>query len=132
MGAGGGDLEGPLGALLALDVAQVGQGPEGRHDGGLRPGHHLRALEVVGELDQRARRQNIDVAARPGGLGAAGSGADQAVPAAVGGDGRGQNAGDRGDRAVEGEFAQHRVAVRGASAGIAPMAAMMPSAIGRS
>ena len=37
-------------------------------DGGLRPRHHLDALEVVRELDQRARREHLDVAARPGGL----------------------------------------------------------------
>ena len=131
MGAGRGDLEGALGAFLALDVAQVGQGGRGRHDRGFGPRQHLRALEMVGELDQRARRQDLDVAAGPGGFRAAGFGADQAVPALIGRHGGGKHAGDRGDRAVERELAQHREAVERIG-GIAPMAAMTPSAMGRS
>jgi hypothetical protein len=85
----------------------------GRRHGGFGPAHHLRALEVVGELDERAGRQDLDVGARPGGFGAAGGGADQPVPPAVRRDRGRQDPGDGGDRAVEGELAEHREAREG-------------------
>ncbi len=108
--AGGCDLEDALGALLAFDVAQVGQRPALTGDGGLRPRHHLRALEMVGELDQRARRDDIQIAGRPGRFRPAGGGADQPLPSAIGCDRGRQHPGNRGDRAVEGEFAKYGVA----------------------
>ena len=63
MAAGRGDLERALGALLSLDVAQVRRRPRraARSPGSGRD-EHLRALEMVGELDQRARREDLDVA----------------------------------------------------------------------
>jgi hypothetical protein len=67
MAAGGRDLEGALGALLSLDVAQVRQGAGGGHDRGFGPAQDLGALEVIGKLDQRARREDLDVPAGPGG-----------------------------------------------------------------
>ena len=55
--AGGGDLERALGALLALDVLEVDQRAAGLADLRLRAREHLRAAEMIGELDQRARRR---------------------------------------------------------------------------
>ena len=49
----------------------------------------------------------------------------------IGADRRRQNARDRRDRSVEAEFAEHGEA-GSASGGIAPIAAISPSAIGRS
>ena len=110
MATRGRDLQRPLGALLALHVAQIGQVGPGRPHGGLGPRHQLRALEVVGELDEGARRQHVEVAAGPGGLRPAGRGADQPVAGRIGGDRGRQHARHRRDGTVEREFAQHREA----------------------
>ena len=67
---------------------------------------------MIGELNQRPRRENVEIGRRPGRLRAAGGGADQAEAARVGRDRGRQNAGDRGHRAVEREFADHGVAVQ--------------------
>ena len=75
---------------------------------GLRPRQHLRALEVIDQRDQRARRRRSPGRGRPGGFRAAGRRADQPAPRRVGGDRRRQHARDRRDRAVEAELAQHR------------------------
>ena len=109
--AGGGDLQRPLGALLALDVLRSGSAATRLGDGGLGARQHLRALEMIGELDQRARRDDGDIAARPGGLRPAGGRTDQPMAAGIGGNGGGQHAGDRRDRAVERQLAEHREAV---------------------
>ena len=69
--------------------------------------HDLRALEMIGELDQRAGREHVDILRRPGGFATARLRADQPVPARIGGDRRGQNAGDRGDRAIKRQFAEN-------------------------
>ena len=82
-----------------------------RAQGRFGPGEHLGALEVIGELDQRAGREDFEVGRRPGRLGAAGARADQALAGGVGGDRRRQHAGDRADRPVERELADHREAV---------------------
>ncbi|KPF64605.1 hypothetical protein IP69_18185 [Bosea sp. AAP35] len=110
MPAGRGDLEHALGAFLALDVGEIGQRAGWARDRGLRPRHHLRALEMVGELDQRTRREDVDIGRGPGGLRARRVRADQALPPAIGGDCRRQHASHRRDRAIEREFAEHRVA----------------------
>jgi hypothetical protein len=110
MAAGRGDFERALGALLAFDVGQVEMHAVELADLRLRPVEDLRALEVVGELDQRLRRDDLDLRARPGGLRAAGIGADEAVTACIGADRGGQHTGHRGNRAVEAEFAEHVVA----------------------
>ena len=88
-----------------------GCGPPDGAQGRLGTRQHLRALEVVGELDQRARREDLEIGRRPRRLGAAGGRANQAFTGGVGGDRRRQHAGDRADRAVEREFADHREAV---------------------
>jgi hypothetical protein len=107
MAAGGGELERPLGTFLALDVAQVELCRLRLMDLRLRPRQHLRALEVIGDLDQRVRCDDLDVRARPGGLGAADGWADQALLACIGPDRRRQHARNGRDRAVEAEFAEH-------------------------
>ena len=109
--ASGGDFERALGALLPLDVTQVGLAARAAPDARLGPGHDLRPLEMIGELDERARRENIDLGRGPRRLRPTIIGADQAVTARVGGDGGGQRAGDRGDRAIERQFADDRVAL---------------------
>ncbi len=62
---------------------------------------------MVGDLDQRARRDDLDVRARPRRLRAAGRRTDQAFLARIGADRGGKHAGHRRDRAVEAEFAEH-------------------------
>ncbi len=53
---------------------------------------------------------DLDLGAGPGGFRPAGRRADQPLAARIGADRRRQNAGDRGDGAVEAELAQHREA----------------------
>jgi hypothetical protein len=77
--AAGGDLERALGALLALDVLEVDQRAIGLADLRLRAGEHLRSADVIGELEQRGGGDNLHLRARPGGLRAAGGGADEAL-----------------------------------------------------
>jgi len=108
MTTGGGHLECALGGFLALDVGKVEERAFGFEDFGLRPRQHLRALEVIGELDQRGCRDNLDIRARPSGFRSANRRADQTLAAGIGADGGGQHAGNRGNRTVEAEFAQDR------------------------
>ncbi len=72
MPAGRGNLERALGAFLTLDVAQIEQGCLRFMN--LRRGsrQHLRALEMIGDLDQRACRDDLDIRACPGRFRAAG------------------------------------------------------------
>ena len=132
MTTGGGHLECALGGFLALDVGKVEERAFGFEDFGLRPRQHLRAVEVIGELDQRGCRDNLDIPARPTGFRSANRRADQTLAAGIGAVGGGQHAGNRGNRTVEAEFAQDRTKPDKASCGMAPMAAIRPSAIGRS
>src|SRR5262249_8060395 len=103
----GGHFERAFGAFLAFDVGEV----EGRafhlQDLWLRTRQNLRALEGVGELDQRGGRNDLDLRARPGCLGPAFGGADHA---GIRADRSRQDAGDGRDRAVQAEFAQDREA----------------------
>ena len=105
--AGRGDFERALGAFLALDVGEVERRTVHFENFRLRPRQHLRALEMIGELNERRRRDDFDVGARPGGFRPAGRRAHQAFAARIGADGGGQHAGDRRDRAVEAELAEH-------------------------
>ena len=52
MAPGGGDFERALGALLALDVLEVDQRAVDLADLRLWAGEHLRAAEMIGELDE--------------------------------------------------------------------------------
>lgn len=107
------DLEHAPRTFLALDVGKIGQRTRLPGHCGFRPGHHLRALEVVGELDQRTRRENVDIGGGPGGFGAGSLRADQPLAPAIGRNRRRQHAGHRRDRTVKGEFAQHGVPRQG-------------------
>src|SRR4029077_4139741 len=63
--AGRSDFEGALGAFLALDVGEIEQGSCRFQDFRLRPRQHLRALEMIGELNERGRGNDLDFRARP-------------------------------------------------------------------
>ena len=107
MTAGRGDFERTLGAFLALDIGEVDSRAIHFEYLRLRPRQHLRALEMVGELDERRRRDDFDLGAGPGGFRSAGGWAHQTLAACIGADGGGQHAGDGCDRAVETELAEH-------------------------
>jgi hypothetical protein len=107
MTAGRGDLERALGALLSLDVGEIEGGSLHLQDFGPWPREHLRALEMIGELYEGSCRNDLDVRAGPGRFRSAGCRAHQALAARVGTDGGGKHAGDRRDRAIEAEFAEH-------------------------
>ena len=79
----------------------------------LRPRQHLRALEMIGQLDQRSRRDDLDFRARPGRFRSAFRRADQTFAARIRADGSRQHAGDRRDRAIEAELAQDGEAGQG-------------------
>ena len=109
MTTGGGDFERALGHFLPLDVAQV------RQRAGVRRFHrqgfaeHLRALEMIYQRNDRARRENAAgiglVHPRPGRFRPAGLGADQPATARIGGHRRRQSARDRIDLTVERQLA---------------------------
>ncbi len=107
MAAGGGDFERALGAFLAFDVGEVERQALDLANFRLRPRQHLRAFEMIGELDERARRDDFDFGTGPGRFRAADFRADQALRTCIGADRRGQHAGHRRNGAVEPEFAQH-------------------------
>ena len=102
-----GHFERALGALLAFDVGKIERGAGDIEDLRLRPRQHLRAFEMVGELNQRRGGDDLDIGAGPGRFRPAGRRTHQALAARIGADGGGQHAGDRRDRAVETELAEH-------------------------
>src|SRR5208337_2934756 len=67
---------------------------------------------MIGELDQRAGRENVEIGRGPGRLGSAGGRADEALAVGVGGNRRRQDARDRGDRSIERQFADDHVALK--------------------
>jgi hypothetical protein len=105
----GGDLDGALRRLLALDVAEIGITAVVVAEFRLRWGEDLGALEVIDQCQQRSRRQHLD-AGGPRGLAALQPGADQAETARRSVNRRRQHARDGGERAVERQFAQRGVA----------------------
>ena len=110
MAAGGGDFERALGALLALDVAQVDQRALGLADFRLRALEDLGAAKMIGKLNERSGGDDLHVRAGPRRFRPARRRADQTFAAGIGPDRGWQHARDRGDRAIEAEFAEHRVA----------------------
>ena len=110
MPAGCGNLERAFCALLAPDVAEVEQRRLGFVDLRLWARQHLGAAEMIRDLDQRARGDDLDIRARLGGFRAARRGADQAFVARIGSDRRRQDAGHRRDRPIKPEFAEYREA----------------------
>src|ERR1700716_3126226 len=112
MPAGRGNLERALGAFLALYVAEVEQRGLAFADLPLWARQNLRALEMVGDLDQRIGGNDLDIWARPCRLGAARGRTNQAFVARIGADRRGQYARHRRDRSVQPEFAEHGEAIQ--------------------
>ena len=104
--AGRGDLERALGGLLPLDVGQLGVVRRMLGQTRDRRAQHLRAVEVVDQREQARRRQDLDVAAQPGGLAAARRRADQAELARRGGDRGRQHARDAQNRAIQRQLAE--------------------------
>ena len=98
------DLQRPLGHLLTLHVLEVGEVRGRGADARLGARQDLRALEVVGDLDEAARRENGHVAGRPGRFRPALARADDALAESVGADRRRQRAGHGRDRAVQPEL----------------------------
>ena len=68
MPAGGGDLERALAAFLAFDVKKKKSWPLRLADARLRARQHLRALEMIGELDEGGGGNDLHLRARPGGF----------------------------------------------------------------
>jgi hypothetical protein len=130
MPAGGGDLERALRALLPLDVLEVELRAVEFADLRLRAREHLRAAEMIGELDERGGGISIS------GLAHAASGPQAAgqmrpspralAPIAAGS--------TPATAAIEPSSPSSPSTVKpeSASAGMAPIAAIRPSAMGRS
>ena len=62
---------------------------------------------MIGELDQRLRRDDFDFGRGPRRFRSAELWTDQTLSARIGADGRGQHTRDRRNRTVEAEFAEH-------------------------
>ena len=109
-------FEHALGALLALDLGEVGIARAILGDQRLGGGEPLLAAQVIDQGEQRGRgddRRPVGICiveASPRGLAAAHRGADHAAPRRAGSDRRRQHAGNAAERAVERQLAQHDVA----------------------
>ena len=68
MAAGRGHFEGPLGGILTLDVAQIGQGRFVLGEARSRARHHLVAAKMVDDLHQAVGGEDVHVLAGPGGF----------------------------------------------------------------
>jgi hypothetical protein len=101
------DLQRPLGALLALDLAQVGDAVARAQGSRLGPAQHLGPLEVVDQTDQGPRGQDRHLPG-PGGFRPVGLRTDQAKPHGVGRHRRGQGPADGGDPPVQPQLADRR------------------------
>lgn len=132
MAAGRRDFQRALGALLSLDVAQVELRLAELMHFRLRARQHLRALEVIGDLDQRFRRDDLDVGTGPCCFRTAGGGADQSFIARVLAPIAAGNTPATGAIDPSSPSSRSTVKPLSASGGIAPIAAISPSAIGRS
>ena len=132
VGAGGGDLEGPAGLVLASDVGEV---LDHRHRGvGRRPGAAQLgpADQPLADLLQRGGAGDPQ-AGDERGLDQVGLGDDQEPGARpAGGQGGRQHPLDRADVAAEAELADRPQALEGRSGGTHPAAASRPIAMGRS
>ncbi len=106
MPACGRHFEGAFCGFLALDVGEVQPETSGFQDLRLWPREHLRALEMIGKLNERRRRNDLHVGAGPRRFRPARGRTHQAVAARVGAYGGWQDPGDRRDRAVQPQFTQ--------------------------
>ena len=97
MTAGGRYFERALGAFLALDVGEIGGRSARFQNRGLRARQDLRAFEMIGELDQRACGDDLDLRAGLGRFGSGNCRTDQALAPRIRPDRRRKHAGDGGD-----------------------------------
>ena len=100
-------FERALGALLSLDILEVDERVREFPNSWLRAQEHLRAAEMVGELDQRGGRDDLHFRARPGSLRPASCGTDETFAARIGANGGREHAGDCGNGAVKAKLAQN-------------------------
>jgi hypothetical protein len=107
MAAGGGDFERALGAFLTLDVGEIEDGSARFQNFWLWPRQNLRAFDMIGELNERARGDDLDFRTGPSRFRSATCGADQALAAGIRSNRGRQHAGDRCDRTVKAELAEH-------------------------
>jgi len=103
--AGSSHFEGTLGAFLALDVLEIDERAIEFADFRLRARQHLRAAEMVGQLDQGGAGDDLHFRARPGRLRAAHSRTNEPLTAGIGADGRGKHPRHRRDGAIERKLA---------------------------
>ncbi len=110
--AGCGDLQRALRRLSCPRTSRrSGIAPEAMRMAGAGAESTCTPAHMIGELDERARRDDPHVAGRPGGFRPALVRADEAMTTPARRDRRGQHAGHRRDRAVEGELAEHGHAI---------------------
>ena len=109
--AGGRHLEHALGALLTLDVPQVGQRRRVGLDVGLGPRQRLQPGEVVDQRQQVGRRQHGHVLVCPCRLGPASRRADQPLAHGIGADRRRQGTRHGADRGIQRQLADGGIAL---------------------
>ena len=97
MTACGRHFERALGAFLAFDVGEIDYRSACFQNFRLQPRQDLRALEMVGELNERARGDDLDFRAGLGRFGSGNCRTDQALAPGIRPDRRRKHAGDRGD-----------------------------------
>jgi hypothetical protein len=107
--ARGGDLEGPLGALLALHIGEIEPGRARRREARLGRRQQLGALEMIDDRQEARRRDDLHLA-RPGRLAAAFGRADDAAAAARRRQRGEQYAGDARQGAVERHLPERYIA----------------------
>ena len=106
--AGRGDLQGPLGRLLTLDIGEVELGAAVLGEHGLGRREHLGALPVVDQRRHMVGRQHRRRAG-PGRLGPVLGRTHDGAAQAGGGQGGGHDAGHRRDAPVERQLAQDQM-----------------------
>ena len=107
-----GNFQSPSGRVLSFDIGEIGQARPLMPDGGFGSAHHLRAFEMIGQLQQRGRGKDRQITGRPSGFRPAGLGTDQTEMMLVGGDGCGQNTGHGGDRSVQRQFSHDHKSIQ--------------------
>ena len=109
MTAGRRDLHRALGGLHAFYVPHIGAASGVGDTGCFGRGQHLTTAEVVDDAEQIAGGQHLDPAG-PGGFAPLAGRADQAEVSRRRRHRGGENAGDRAEGAIQGQFSQCRVA----------------------
>ncbi len=105
MAPGGGHFQGAFGGFLAFDVGHIGIDNVIRRQLRLRRAQQLRSLEVIDQGQKIVGRQDRQIAS-PGRLRALRSRTYKPAILAIGVDGGGQHARNRGQRAVQRQLTQ--------------------------